>query len=60
VRGQLVDLDLAELADVADAFAAERAEVGRDARILEVDNASEGFIEKTADGNDGIVTGFGL
>lgn len=44
VRSQLVDLDLAELADVADAFALERAEVGRDSRLFEVDDTSEWLI----------------
>jgi hypothetical protein len=60
VRGELVDLDLAELADVADALALEGAEVGGDARRLEVDDAGEGLVEKAADGLDGEVAGFGL
>ena len=60
VAGELVDLDLAELADVADALALERGEVGGDAAVLEVDDAGEGLVEEGADGGDGEVTGFGL
>lgn len=60
VRCQLVDLDLAELADIADALALEGAEVGGDARVLEVDNSGEGLVEQTADGQDGEVTSLGL
>jgi hypothetical protein len=60
VRCQLVNLDLAELADVADALALERAEVGRDARRLEVDDAGEGLVQETANGQDWEVAGFGL
>lgn len=57
---QLVDLDLAELADVADALAAEGGEVGRDAGGFEVNDAREGLVEERADGRDGEVAGFGL
>jgi hypothetical protein len=53
-------LDLAELADVTDALALERGEVGGDAAVLEVDDAGEGLIEEGADGGDGEVTSFGL
>lgn len=60
VRGQLVDLDLAKLADIADAFALERAEVRGDAGRLEIHHAGEGFVEQAADGRDGEVAGFGL
>ncbi len=60
VRGELVNLDLAELADVADALALERAEVGRDARLLEVDDASEGLVEEAANRGDGEVASLGL
>lgn len=60
VRGQLVDLDLAELADVADALALEGAEVGGDAGVLQVDDAGEGLVEKTANGKDREVASLGL
>lgn len=60
VAGELVDLDLAELADVADALALERGEVGGDAAVLKVDDASEGLVQEGADGGDGEVTSFGL
>ena len=60
VRRQLVDLDLAELADVADALALEGAEVGGDARALEVDDAGEGLVQEAADGRDGEVARLGL
>lgn len=60
VRGELVDLDLAKLADVADSLALERAEVGCDARILEVDNTGEGFVQETSDGEHGEVASLGL
>jgi hypothetical protein len=53
-------LDLAELAHVADALALERAEVGRDAGGLEVDDAREGLVQEAADGQDREVAGFGL
>jgi len=59
VRGEFVDLDLAKLADVANALALEGAEVGGDARVFEVDNTSEGFVKKTADGLDGEVSSLG-
>ncbi|OSS51148.1 hypothetical protein B5807_04240 [Epicoccum nigrum] len=48
VRGQLVELDLAELAYVADALAPERVEVWADARGLEVHDAREGLVEQRA------------
>ena len=60
VRGQLVDLDLAELAHVADAFAFECAEVRCDTRRLEVHHSSKWFIEQAADRSDREVSGFGL
>lgn len=60
VRGELVDLDLAKLAYVADSLALERAEVGCDARVLEVDNTSEGLVQKTSDGEHGEVASLGL
>lgn len=60
MRGQLVDLDLAKLADIANLLALERAEVLGDAGVLEVDDAGEGLVEKRADGDDGEVAGFGL
>lgn len=60
VRGQLVDLDLAELADVSDALALEGLEVGGDAGRLEVDDTGERLVEKTANGCDREATGFGL
>ena len=60
MRSELIDLDLAKFADIADALATKGAEVSGDARVLEVDNTSEGLVEKTADGKDREVTGFGL
>lgn len=60
MRSELVDLDLAKLADVADALALERAEVSGDARVLQVDNAGEGLVEKAADGDDREVASLGL
>lgn len=60
VRRQLVDLDLAELADVADALALEGAEVGGDSGRLEVDDAGERLVEQASDGEDGEFAGLGL
>jgi prephenate dehydratase len=60
VRGKFVDLDLAELADVANSFALESAEVGCDAAVLEIHNSGEGFVEETTDRLDREPTGFGL
>jgi hypothetical protein len=51
---------LSELADIADAFSLEGAEVGRDARVLEVDDAGEGLVEERADRENREVAGFGL
>lgn len=52
VGGKLVDLDLAELADISNALALEGLEVGGDAGRLEIDNSSERFVEETADGRN--------
>lgn len=60
VASELVDLDLAELTDVADALSLEGSEVGGDAAVLEVDDSGEGLVEEGANGGDGEVTGFGL
>lgn len=60
VRGELVDLDLAELADVSNSLALERAEVGGDARVLEVDHAGEWLVQEAADGEDREVPSLGL
>lgn len=60
MRGQLIDLDLAELADVADTLALERPEVGGDSRVFEVDDAGEGFVQKAANREDREVAGFSL
>lgn len=60
VRGQLVNLDLSKLADIADTFTLQCAEVGCDSGGLKVDHASEGLIEETSNGGDGEVAGFGL
>lgn len=60
VSGELVDLDLAELTDVADALSLERGEVGGDTAVLEVDDTGEGLVEEGADRGDGEVTSFGL
>jgi hypothetical protein len=51
---------LSKLADIADAFALEGAEVGRDAGVFQVDDAGEGLVEERADGEDWEVAGFGL
>ena len=51
---------LSELADIADAFSLEGAEVSRDAGVFQVDNAGEGLVEERADGEDREVAGFGL
>jgi hypothetical protein len=51
---------LSKLADIADAFALEGAEIGRDAGVFQVDDAGEGLVEERADGQDGEVAGFGL
>jgi hypothetical protein len=60
VLRELIDLDLAELADVADALALEGREVGGDAAVLEVDDTGEGLVEERAYGRDGEVTSLGL
>lgn len=60
VRGELIDLDLAELADVSNSLTLERAEVGGDARILEVYHAGEWLVQETADREHGKVTSLGL
>lgn len=60
MRSELIDLDLTKLADIANAFALESVEVGCDAGLFEVDNASEGLVEKGANGLDWKVAGFGL
>ena len=60
MRGELVDLNLAKLADIADALALEGAEVGGYTGVLEVDNTGEGLIEKASEGNDGKVACLGL
>lgn len=53
VRRQLVELDLAKLAHVADALTLERREVWRDARRRQVHDAREGLVEQRADAGDG-------
>lgn len=50
--GELIDLDLAELANVANALALERSEIGGDSGVLEVDDAGEWLVEKTSNGDD--------
>lgn len=52
--------DLAELANVTDALALERCEVGRDTAALQVNNTGEGLVEQRADGKDGKVASLGL
>lgn len=52
VGGKLVDLNLAELADISDALALEGLEVGGDAGRLEIDNSGERLVEKTANGRN--------
>lgn len=60
MRSELIDLNLAKLADVADTLALEGPKVGGDSGILEVDDAGEGFVQKAANREDREVTGFGL
>lgn len=60
VGGKLVDLDLAELADISNALALEGLEIGGDAGGLEIDNSGERLVEKTADGRDWEATCFPL
>jgi hypothetical protein len=60
VGGQLVDLDLSELADISDALALEGLEVGGDAGRLEVDDTRERLVKKTANGRDREVACFSL
>lgn len=60
MRGELVDLDLAELADIANLLALESAEVGGDSAVLEVDDTGEGLIKQRANRQDGEVASFGL
>lgn len=48
VRSQFVNLDLAKLADVADALALEGAKVGGDAGVLQIDHARKRLVEETA------------
>lgn len=60
VGGEFVDLDLAKLAHVADTLALEGAKVGGDARLLEIDDASEWLVKQAANGDDREATGLGL
>jgi hypothetical protein len=59
VRGELVELYLAELADVADLLALEGGEVGGDAGGGEVHNTGEGLVQERSDGSDGEATSSG-
>lgn len=58
VGSQLVNLDLAEFADITDALTHEGAEVGGDAGGLEVHDTGEGLVEKGSDGLDGKAASF--
>ena len=60
MSGKLIDLDLSELSDVANALSLQGCEVSSDTTVLEVDNASERFIKKRANRCDWEVAGFGL
>jgi hypothetical protein len=60
VGGEFVNLDFAKLAHVANALALEGAEVGGDARLLEINDTSEWFIKKAANRDDREATGLGL
>jgi len=51
---------LAKLANIADSFALEGAEIGRDARVFQVDDTGKGLIEEGTDGKNWEVAGFGL
>ena len=51
---------LAELADVANSLAFERAEVLGDPAGLQVHDSGEGLVEEGADGGHGEVAGLGL
>jgi len=48
VLGELINLDLAELANVADALALQAVEVFSDAAALQVDDTGEGLVEQRA------------
>lgn len=52
VRSELVNLDLAKFADIANLLAFQGSEVRGDARVLQVDNPSERLVEKRADARD--------
>lgn len=56
----LFESDLAEFPNIANTLAFERAKIGSDSTILEIDNASEWLIEQRTDGGDRESTGFGL
>lgn len=58
--GELVDLDLAKLSDVANLLTFEGTEVGRDSASLQVHDAGEGLVEEGSYGQDGKVAGLGL
>lgn len=60
MRRQLIDLNLAELADISDAFALQGAEVGRDAAVFEVHDSCKRFVEKGADRGNREVSSFSL
>ncbi|KAB8343171.1 hypothetical protein FH972_022761 [Carpinus fangiana] len=60
VRSELVDLDLAELADVTDAFTLESVEVRGDSAVLQVYDTREGLVEQRSNALDGKVACFRL
>lgn len=60
MSGKLVDLNLTELTDVANALALQGGEIGGYAAVLEVDNSSERLIKKRTNGGNWEITGFGL
>jgi hypothetical protein len=60
VGGELVNLDLAKLADIADALALERSEIGGDSGVFEVDDAGEWLVQKTSNGDNREVASLGL
>lgn len=54
------DLDLAGLADIANALSLQGADVGVDTRVLEVYDSGEQLIEETANGENREVSRSGL
>lgn len=50
---------LSKFSNISDLLSLEAAEVRGDSTVLEINNTSEGFVEKGSDGSDWEVAGFG-